>query len=602
MSRKPRYSLLTPVLLGGLALTLAFWNLGLGTLMPWDEALTGERIREMALDGNWLTPHLFEVPDFNKPPLYYLLSLPVWHLAGPGEFAVRFWSAVFAAGCAVLAYWCVVAAGLKRTWGLLAGLLLLANPHWQNWTRMGLLDSGLTLSVLGGLYLLAGPEISRRRALAAGLVLAAGSLLKFPVFLLVLPVAALARRLRHRRAAWRELALAGGLAAGITTAWVLVQLAVHGRAWLDFQKYNLADRFTTGIEGHTASSLIYWQVLQEFLPVQTAFLALALLAAAVAGRRGFRRAAPALLFLATWIALILLTASKRTPYLLPAYPFTAVATAILLGGVIPDRFRQAALAVMIGLALVDAVPHFRPVPDYSPRMAAVGDFLREHRQGTEFLFASVHDQRQNLAFYAATVPEYRRGDDLEEWIRRDITGSDKVGYLCIPASATSAVAAMLDRELDGDYLVEKAFANDGFSVFHLVPLPRQQAVQVVYLDGWQAQESWGRWINDQAATMRILDVPLPANLVIKTASWLPEQESQVCLVSCDGNDIGRIEILTDKWQWHEYMVELAGDGTRSLDLRFRFERRFRNPAGGPWRSLPVYQIRVEPFSPPAAGN
>ena len=560
MSRKPRYSLLTPVLLGGLALTLAFWNLDQGTLMPWDEALTGERIREMALDGNWLTPHLFEVPDFNKPPLYYLLSLPVWRLAGPGEFAVRFWSAVFAAGCAVLAYWCVVAAGLKRTWGLLAGLLLLANPHWQNWTRMGLLDSGLTLSALGGLYLLASPEISRRRALA------------------------------------------GGLAAGITTAWVLAQLAVHGRAWLDFQKYNIADRFTTGIEGHTASSLIYWQVLQEFLPVQTAFLALALLAAAVAGRRGFRRAAPALLFLAAWIALILLTASKRTPYLLPAYPFTAVATAILLGGVVPDRFRQAALAVMVGLALVDAVPHFRPVPDYSPRVAAVGDFLREHRQGTEFLFTSVHDQRQNLAFYAATVPKYRRGDELEEWIRRDIAGSDKVGYLCIPASATNAVAAMLDRELDGDYLVERAFANDGFSVFHLVPMPREQAVQVVYLDGWQAQESWGRWINDEAASVRILDVPLPANLVIKTASWLPEQESQVCLVSCNGKNIGRIEILTDKWQWHEYLVELAGDDTRSLDLRFRFERRFRNPAGGPWRSLPVYQIRVEPFSPPAAGS
>jgi hypothetical protein len=82
--------------------------------------------REMAVSGDWITPHLNAVRYFDKPPLLYWLSLLPFGVLGYTPAAARFWPAVGAVAVAMLTT--VLGARLDgpRT-GLIAGLVVIAN-------------------------------------------------------------------------------------------------------------------------------------------------------------------------------------------------------------------------------------------------------------------------------------------------------------------------------------------------------------------------------------------------------------------------------------------------------------------------------------------
>ena len=60
-----------------------------------DETFYAETAREMLEDGEWLTPKIFDKPQFEKPPLYYWLIIFSYKIFGVNEFAARFPSALF---------------------------------------------------------------------------------------------------------------------------------------------------------------------------------------------------------------------------------------------------------------------------------------------------------------------------------------------------------------------------------------------------------------------------------------------------------------------------------------------------------------------------
>ncbi|MFH0909004.1 MAG: hypothetical protein V1929_09600 [bacterium] len=73
-----------------ISFVIYFWRLGEGSLRPWDESLTAERSREVLLVDDWFTPHFQLQPDYQKPPLYYWLTVLNFKLFGVNEFSVRF--------------------------------------------------------------------------------------------------------------------------------------------------------------------------------------------------------------------------------------------------------------------------------------------------------------------------------------------------------------------------------------------------------------------------------------------------------------------------------------------------------------------------------
>src|SRR3972149_8787043 len=81
-----------------LSLILFFHRLGSLSLFDADEPAFAEATREMLLSGDWITPHVDYQPLFDKPILFYWLIDLAYIGFGVGEFAARFWSAVFAIG------------------------------------------------------------------------------------------------------------------------------------------------------------------------------------------------------------------------------------------------------------------------------------------------------------------------------------------------------------------------------------------------------------------------------------------------------------------------------------------------------------------------
>lgn len=95
-----------------------FYRLGAPGLMDPDEGRYAEIAREMWILGDWLIPHLNNLPYLEKPPLVYWLTALSFGALGYTEAAARLPSALSALSGVFLAY------GLARVfWGPAAGFL-----------------------------------------------------------------------------------------------------------------------------------------------------------------------------------------------------------------------------------------------------------------------------------------------------------------------------------------------------------------------------------------------------------------------------------------------------------------------------------------------
>jgi len=99
-----RKRLLIYAAIAGALFVLCFMRLGNYPLMDADEPNYGRFAVEMAAGGDWLTPHYFGAPWFDKPPLFYWESAASVKLLGPNELACRLPSALLAVGLLALVY------------------------------------------------------------------------------------------------------------------------------------------------------------------------------------------------------------------------------------------------------------------------------------------------------------------------------------------------------------------------------------------------------------------------------------------------------------------------------------------------------------------
>src|SRR3954464_15685148 len=87
------------------------------------ETVHCQNVREMRADGDWVVPHYGGRPWLERPPLPFLLTLPVVAGAGDVPAAYRLASALAAVPCVLLLGW-MASLWFGREVGLLAGLVL----------------------------------------------------------------------------------------------------------------------------------------------------------------------------------------------------------------------------------------------------------------------------------------------------------------------------------------------------------------------------------------------------------------------------------------------------------------------------------------------
>ncbi len=156
---------------GRLLVVLMLWAYGMlmfgnqiASLTHPDEVFYAQTAKEMAARNSWLTPLIFDHPQFEKPVLFYLLSAAAVKVFGMSPFVARFWPAFFGIVTALGVYWITWMLFGRRRQAFLAGFVLSTSFVHIALSRAMLTDMTFTAMVtlsLGCFYLAYSREASR---------------------------------------------------------------------------------------------------------------------------------------------------------------------------------------------------------------------------------------------------------------------------------------------------------------------------------------------------------------------------------------------------------------------------------------------------------
>jgi len=334
-------------LLAFFTLSCAFFLFGNGIipLTDPDEVFYAETAKEMTQRGEWLTPYIFDQPQFEKPIFIYWAIMVASKLLGEGPFAARFFPAIFAA------------LGVMAVYGL--GLLGFRDERRAFWSALVLCTAGLYIgmgktvftdmiftvfilySLLSFYLAFKNPSYKIFGVLGFYVFAALAVLTKGPLGLII-PMGTVILFLMYQRKLYfmadRWFLIGLLLCMALALPWYVTMFRLHGNAFVHEFFYN--DHWRRLIEAeHRTSDRWYFYpltIIGGFFPWN--FFAVAALIVQFKkfkqGTGGFEH------FLLCWILTVFLIFqvghSKLASYILPLFP----AMALLIGGYIEDLLQS----------------------------------------------------------------------------------------------------------------------------------------------------------------------------------------------------------------------------------------------------------------------
>jgi 4-amino-4-deoxy-L-arabinose transferase-like glycosyltransferase len=319
---------------------LYFFGISRTGLIGPDEPRYADIGRAMAVSGDWITPHLWGTPWFEKPALLYWMTASGFKLGLGTEWAPRL--PVALASVAFLLYFFVV---LRREFGSssawFASAILATSAGWIVYSRVAITDIPLAAAFGAAMLIILPAAAGTRSFVIAGALLGLAILAKGLVPL-VLFIPAL-WFFRHRI---RDLAILFGVASLVAAPWFALVTLRNGPAFLDefFWKQHFG-RFLNSTLQHERPIWFYVPVLLAGLFPWTPLLWLSLDRALYRDRRAQ--------FLLAWFAwgFLFFSASrnKLPGYLLPLLPPVAALLGIALASGARSRILLAASALLLTL-------------------------------------------------------------------------------------------------------------------------------------------------------------------------------------------------------------------------------------------------------------
>lgn len=251
------------LILAALAGYLFFFDLGGLALTDPDETFYAQTAKEMLKRGEWITPYLYDKPQFEKPILFYWLVHISYKIFGVNEFAARFPSAVFAF-IGIVAMYLLGAVLFNRRVGAFAAVALAANVEYVILSRACVTDMVLTVFMLLGVYrFFCGYTTGKKfYYILSGIAFGMAVLTKGPVFVLlaigVFVIFLLFSRdfssVKKMPILWVALAYLA-----ITVPWYTVVYKIHGTTFLDeFFGFHNVTRFLSS--EHKIGSQVYYNI------------------------------------------------------------------------------------------------------------------------------------------------------------------------------------------------------------------------------------------------------------------------------------------------------------------------------------------------------
>ncbi len=388
---------------------LLFWSLafcvagiGKGSLASWDEAYYALVSREIFRSGDWINLRYFNVPFYDKPPLYFWTTSAFYHLFGVNEFSTRLTSALAGVGVILTTYFLG-----KRLVGPLAGLagagILLSSSDFLHYARWGTLDvTHLFFFTLALLFYLKARE-NGRHWLFFWLAAAAAVMTKGPLIILALLLVLTDSSLRKDFSFFKNIFFWSGalLAVILVLPWHLAAYFAHPDLFLkDFFYKNYIARTGAAVEGHTGNWYFYIRTLvNKYHP--WVILAPAALIWAAWGRKRFQEHR----LLLSWIALVLafFTFAVKTKlqwYILLLHPALSlvlgsfVSTALFKG-----RHAQWLKAGLVFALLLQVRFSGTMTQDYAPALKELASAVKHKTSADQTILLYEYHEQPAATFY-----------------------------------------------------------------------------------------------------------------------------------------------------------------------------------------------------------
>lgn len=297
-----------------------------------DETFYAQTAKEMISKGEWVTPHIFGKPQFEKPIFYYWLIELSYKIFGINEFAARFPSAIFGI-LGILGIYFIGRLIFSPLCGLLSGLVMATSVAYLAISRACVTDMVLTVFILLCLmFFMYGWQREKKFYYFFAAAMAAFAVLtKGPIGLFLPGMVILAYWVTGKR--WRELKkvpffLSILIFLIISLPWYLLVTKIHGSTFIsEFLGFQNVTRFLVPEHRIGISPFFYVPVVFGGIFPWTLFLIFAVWLFyrednSVSKFSGYK------LFLAAWFLIVFgffsISRTKLVTYILPLFPVLAI--------------------------------------------------------------------------------------------------------------------------------------------------------------------------------------------------------------------------------------------------------------------------------------
>jgi 4-amino-4-deoxy-L-arabinose transferase-like glycosyltransferase len=345
---------------GLLLASLILWLIGLGNLplRDWDEGTYAIVAREIYRTGNWLYPTIQGDPFLLKPPLMQWLIAICYHIGGVQEFTTRFPGAFLTALGVPLLYLIGRLAFRENLPALFSALVYLTLLPVVRHGRLAMLD-GMTISFfLLLLFCVLKARHDKKYALGIGFCLGLITLTKGMLVVVLAGIAGLFIIANKQLALLKNPFLWIGMLLGNfpAIAWYFAQWQHYGNIFLEVHFQSQAfDRLGKAVEGNKGP---VWYYLLEVIKYGFPWL-LFLPGGLYLSWKNRDTAWGCLTLIGTivYFAIVSLMGTKLPWYIMPVYPFLALAIGANLsfiwqGGKFKTKFLTGffGFLVIVGLA------------------------------------------------------------------------------------------------------------------------------------------------------------------------------------------------------------------------------------------------------------
>lgn len=326
-----------------------FWDINSFPLRNWDEAWYAEIIKNMASGQHGLlVPFWNGQYYFDKPPLYFWLSLPFFKLFGPGEWQARIISDFAAIGVSVLVY--LIG---KRLFSSLVGFLsfLIFITLGQVYVRFshGNLDALLVFLFLASFYFYLLSEAKKNFSVFAGAGLGLGFLVKgwllglFPLTLVFI------YSLFKERKPPRNLGILLPFIFLSSAWWYFLGYREFGKPFLDWYLFTPAEGGFS--RPFSSFSVGYFKYLVRDSGIWVIPVLISLLLVGKIRFFDWRKIFPLIFLPLLFIFIISFLSQKPDWHILPAYPFVAIIAGYFVGKML-EKYSLKILLVIVPLIII----------------------------------------------------------------------------------------------------------------------------------------------------------------------------------------------------------------------------------------------------------